>query len=215
MRAVLPLHGRHPGRSEEKFSVTVPCLLSFLGTGSFDGEVEGINQLREQYEQEYGQDPGAAYYSAGDYVPVIPVTYWSFRFMIGLGVFSALGAALILWLTRRGRMPSSRWVGWLGARPPARDGLRELLRLDLHRDGPSALGRVRPDDHRARRLPGVSASEAATSLIVLTLLYAVLAVVEIGLMVKYIRRGADPFEEPPRPSLRGPADDDAPLAFAY
>jgi len=42
-----------------------------------------------------------------------------------------------------------------------------------------------------------------------------LAVVEIGLMVKYVRRGADPFEEPPRPSLRGPAYDDAPLTFAY
>ncbi len=51
--------------SEETFSVTVPCLLSFLATGSFDGEVQGINQLREQYEQEYGQDPGAAYYTAG------------------------------------------------------------------------------------------------------------------------------------------------------
>ena len=63
--------------------------------------------------------------------------------------------------------------------------------------------------------PGVSVSEAATSLIVLTLLYAVLAVVEIGLLVKYIRRGADPFEEPPDPTLRGPTDDDAPLTFAY
>ena len=34
-------------------------------------------------------------------------------------------------------------------------------------------------------------------------------------MVKYVRRGADPFEEPPDPSLRGPADEDAPLTFAY
>ena len=189
--------------------------MSFLATGSFDGEVEGINPLREQYQEEFGQDPGAAYYSAGDYVPIIPVTYWSFRFMIGLGVFAAVGAALILFLTRRGRVPLEAVGGLAGHRPPARDGLRELLGLDLHRDGPSALGGVRPDDHRARSLPGCQRVEAATSVVVLTILYAVLAVVEIGLMVKYIRRGADPFEEPPRPSLRGPVDDDAPLTFAY
>ena len=28
----------------------------------------------------------------GDYTPVIPVTYWSFRFMMGLGMFAAAGA---------------------------------------------------------------------------------------------------------------------------
>ena len=36
------------------------------------GEVEGINDLRAQYQQTYGQDPGAAYYSPGDYTPTIP-----------------------------------------------------------------------------------------------------------------------------------------------
>ena len=30
-----------------------------------------------QYEETYGQDPGAAYYSPGDYTPIIPVTYWT------------------------------------------------------------------------------------------------------------------------------------------
>ena len=42
----------------------------------------------------------------------------------------------------------------------------------------------------------------------LTLLYAVLAVVEVGLLARYVRKGADPFVEPPDPSLRGPQDDD-------
>ena len=55
--------------SEEKFAIKVPGLLSFLATGSTTGDVEGINELREQYQQTYGQDPGAAYYSPGDYTP--------------------------------------------------------------------------------------------------------------------------------------------------
>ena len=52
-----------PDGNGEKFAITVPCLLSFLATGTFDGGVEGINDLREQYEQTYGQDPGATYYT--------------------------------------------------------------------------------------------------------------------------------------------------------
>ena len=201
--------------SEEKFSVTVPCLLSFLATGSFDGEVEGINQLREQYEKGFGQDPGAAYYSAGDYVPTIPVTYWSFRFMIGLGVFSAIGAALILFLTRRGRVPSKRWVGWLGIGLPLATVFANSwgwIFTEMGRQ-PWVVFGLMTTEHGVS--PGVSVFEAAASVAVLTILYAGLAVVEIGLMVKYVRRGADPFEEPPRPSLRGPVDDDAPLTFAY
>jgi cytochrome d ubiquinol oxidase subunit I len=61
--------------------------------------------------------------------------------------------------------------------------------------------------------PGVSAGEALTSLLTLTLLYAVLAVVEVGLLLKYIRAGAEPFVEPPDPRLGQQSDE--PLAFAY
>ncbi|MGZ5415092.1 MAG: cytochrome ubiquinol oxidase subunit I, partial [Aeromicrobium sp.] len=38
-----------PDGKEEKLAVTVPCVLSFLATGSLDGKVEGINELREKY----------------------------------------------------------------------------------------------------------------------------------------------------------------------
>ena len=47
------------------------------------------------------------------------------------------------------------------------------------------------------------------------LLYAVLAVIEVRLLVTYISKGADPFEEPPRVKVGGSDDEDAPLTFAY
>jgi cytochrome d ubiquinol oxidase subunit I len=141
-----------PDGKTEKFAVTVPCVLSFLATGSTDGRVEGINQLRQQYAEKYGTDPGTTYYHAGDYVPVIPVTYWSFRFMIGLGVVRR-GADPLPHPTRpyadRQDAALARLAG-----PRVAGGHRrgQLVRMAVHRDGAAAVGGLRADDHRAGRL---------------------------------------------------------------
>jgi cytochrome bd ubiquinol oxidase subunit I len=194
--------------------IEIPGLLSFLGTGSTSGTIEGINPLREKYQAEYGSDPGAAYYSPGDYTPVIPVTYWSFRFMIGLGLLAAAGAALILWMTRRGRVPRARWFGTLGLMLPLALVFANSwgwIFTEMGRQPWAVFGLMTTE---LAVSPGVSTFEAATSLIVLTLLYAGLAVIEVSLLAKYIRRGADPFEEPPDVPMGG-SDEDAPMAFAY
>ena len=60
--------------------------------------------------------------------------------------------------------------------------------------------------------PNVSAGEVWTSLITLTLLYAVLAVIEMKLLLRAIVVGAPAFEEPVDAADR---DEDAPLVFAY
>ena len=201
--------------SEEKFAIKIPHVLSFLATGSTDGEVLGINQLREQYKAKYGQDPGAKYYSPGDYTPVIPITYWTFRLMIGLGVLAAAAAAVMLWLTRRGRAgvrPSRGWV-WLAVAVPLMPVVANSfgwIFTEMGRQPWAVFGLMTTATAVS---PGVSVGEALTSVIVLTLLYAVLAVIEIGLMVKYVRAGAEPFVEPPDPKLGQPSDE--PLAFAY
>jgi cytochrome bd ubiquinol oxidase subunit I len=203
-----------PDGTEEKFAIKIPGLLSFLATGSFDGEVKGIDDLREEYAATYGQDPGAAYYTAADYVPVVPVTYWSFRFMIGLGMAAAAGAALVLWMTRRGRLPLGRWFPWLAVGLPVLSVAANSFGWIFTEMGrqPWVVFGLMTTEHGVS--PGVSVFEAATSLVVLTLLYAVLAVVELGLLLHYAKKGADPFQEPPDVPVGG-NDDDAPLAFAY
>ena len=52
------------------------------------------------------------------------MTYWSFRFMMGLGFFAAGGAALILWLTRKGRTPGVALARRARAQPADRDDAR-------------------------------------------------------------------------------------------
>ena len=199
--------------SEEVFSIKIPNLLSFLAENNLDAEVVGINQLREEYKETYGQDPGAKYYSPGDYTPIIPVTYWTFRLMIGLGVVAAAGAALLLWGTRRNLVPKGRvWV-WLAVSMPllpvAANSFGWIF-TEMGRQPWAVFGLMTTATAVS---PGVSVGEAWTSVITLTLVYAVLMVIEVGLMLRYIRKGADPFEEPPTPKLGEPSDE--PLTFAY
>ncbi|HET6166355.1 MAG TPA: cytochrome ubiquinol oxidase subunit I [Marmoricola sp.] len=201
-----------PDGKSEKFAIKVPHLLSFLATGTTDGRVEGINQLRDEYKARYGKDPGATYYSPGDYTPIIPVTYWSFRFMIGLGVFAAFGAALILLVTRKGGRPTGTWWPRLAILLPIAMVLGNSwgwMFTEMGRQPWAVFGLMTTAQAVS---PGVSVFEAWVSVITLTLLYAVLAVVEFGLMWRYIKHGAPAYEAPPDPS-----DDDAdrPLAFAY
>jgi len=196
--------------TQEKFSVRVPDLLSFLATGDVHGKVTGVDELRARYQKTYGVDPGRTYYAAGGYVPVIPVTYWAFRLMIGLGVLAAAFAGLVLWKTRRGEVGISRvWV-WMAVALPLLPVLANSfgwLFTEMGRQPWAVFGLMTT----ARAVsPGVSSGEVLTSLVAYTLLYGVLAVVEIGLTLRVVRAGAVVVPEPL------PVDDvDRPLVHAY
>jgi cytochrome bd ubiquinol oxidase subunit I len=196
--------------TQEKFSVRVPDLLSFLATGDVHGKVTGVDELRARYQRTYGVDPGRTYYAAGGYVPVIPVTYWAFRLMIGLGVLAAAFAGLVLWKTRRGQVGIGRvWV-WMAVALPLLPVLANSfgwLFTEMGRQPWAVFGLMTT----ARAVsPGVSSGEVLTSLVAYTLLYGVLAVVEIGLTLRVVRAGAVVVPEPL------PVDDvDRPLVHAY
>jgi cytochrome d ubiquinol oxidase subunit I len=184
--------------SREIFSVKVPYLLSFLATGHLGGEVKGINTLQQAYEQLYGP---------GSYKPNIPLTYWTFRLMIGVGMTSMAIAIWLLWATRRGRAPT-RWL------------VRTAVLLPLLPLVANSFGWIFTETGRQPWLvfgllttasgvsPGTTGTEVLTSLIGFTLLYGVLAVVEVKLMFKSIRAGLEPTPVEPD-------DSDKPLSFAY
>ncbi|MEV4418049.1 cytochrome ubiquinol oxidase subunit I, partial [Catellatospora sp. NPDC049609] len=189
--------------SEPVWQVEVPGLLSFLGTGRLDGTVQGINDLQAEYEAKYGP---------GDYKPIIPVTYWTFRFMIGAGILAALLALWSLWAVRRGKSPASRWLlrgGILLPLLPLVANAFGWIFTEMGRQPWIVFGQMKTAD-------GVSATvdsaSIVTSLLVYTALYGVLAVVEVGLLLKYAKAGI--AEASPLPDERS-ANDERPLTFAH
>jgi cytochrome d ubiquinol oxidase subunit I len=200
------LDGSHP-----VFSIELPRLLSFLGTGNWSGTVQGIDNLQARYAAEYGP---------GSYVPDIPVTYWSFRLMIGAGMLAALIAIVALWSTRRGRLPAGGkhglWrktlIGGAVILPllPLLGNSMGWIMTEMGRQPWIVYGQMKT----SAGVSGNSAGEVLASMIIFTLLYGALAVIEAGLMLKAIKAGLS--SEPLLPG-NDPGGDgaDAPVQLVY
>ena len=123
------------------FSIQIPHLLSILATGSWDGEVKGINPL-----QAADRAPSTA---RGDYIPPVRTTYWSMRIMAYAGTLVFLVFALGAFLYWRGKLETKRWFLWAGVLTiplPYARGARRLGALGgraatLDRVGPAEDGR--------------------------------------------------------------------------
>jgi len=163
-----------------RFNITIPRALSLLATNSFDGEVQGINQLQAQFEAENGP---------GNYIPPVGTVYWSFRLMIGIGlVLTALGAwgTYLLW---KKRVDSVRWFHrialWSLALPFLANAFGWIV-TEIGRQPWAVYGELLVEDGVS---PSVSTGEVLTTMIGLTVLYGVLAGIDLYLMMKYAREG--------------------------
>ncbi len=214
--------------------IEIPGLLSFLAKGNVTTEVTGVNDLIPAYQAKYGTKiPNDAIYGdrAGqtiNYVPVMAVTYWGFRVMIGFGALAAFAAVVALWLTRRGTVPRSKnlmRLALLGILAPFGANAAGWIFTEMGRQpfvvapnpNPSGVDGVYMFTAAAVS-PGVTAGELLFSVISLTLVYAVLMVVEVTLLVRFVRGGvaaAMPELDPHRDDLDNPDHRDDVLAFAY
>jgi cytochrome d ubiquinol oxidase subunit I len=128
--------------------------------------------------------------AADSTIPNVPVLFWSFRLMVGCGLWFIALFAFSFWLSAKRQLDRHRWylkaalwslplpwlaieLGWIvaehGRQPWAIEGVL-----------PTALG-----------VSSVSAGQVAASLIGFVLFYTALAVVDAMLMLKYARKGPD------------------------
>jgi cytochrome d ubiquinol oxidase subunit I len=128
---------------------------------------------------------------------------------------------LALWLTRRGRIPSTRWfprLALLGIATPFIANSTGWIFTEMGRQPfvvvPNPTGVDGVWMFTARAVSQLSTVEVWTSLTTLTLVYGALGVVEVYLMRKYVRGGVDAVMPPSQPKQDSESDDQT-LSFAY
>ena len=137
------------------------------------------------------------------------------------------GAGIALWLTRRGTVPRSPWImrlAILGIIAPFAANIAGWIFTEIGRQpfvvapNPDSTGIDGVFMYTAAAVsPGVTAGELLFSVIALTLVYAVILVVELFLLVRYVRGGtaaAMPELTDDHDDTDDPRRDDV-LAFAY
>ena len=194
--------------------IEIPGLLSYLATGNWSGPestVQGINNLQQQYLTEFPQ-----YGPEQNYVPYVPVTYWGFRLMIGLGMIAALWALWALFALRGGRVPKGKFFAFSSAAIlffPLFGISAGWIFTEMGRQPWIVFGEQLVADGGS---PLLSATEVWISMIGFTLVYLLLAIVEVKLILKYIRIGApEPDELVQDPYAEAQKDEDKQLYFAY
>jgi cytochrome d ubiquinol oxidase subunit I len=158
---------------------------------SWNGRVDGITQL---------QQAEAARYGPGSYVPVLWVTYWGFRIMVGLGFLMLIVSAWSLWRSKRGGKPfeMGRWTLWVLVACIAAPFLANTagwLFTEMGRQPWIVYGLMKTGQAAS---PTVSATDVALTFGGFVLLYTVLGIIDAGLMYQAARRGLGTgAEEPP------------------
>jgi cytochrome bd ubiquinol oxidase subunit I len=161
------------------FSITVPRLLSYMATGSFDGQVQGLNQLQEQEQRQYGRD---------NYMPNVRVAYWSMRVMAYMGVLMFLVAAVGALLYRRRKLERARWFQWtamVAIAFPYIAATAGWVLTEMGRQPWIVQGLLKTADANS---PSVSTTWLSISLGVFVALYVALLVLDFWLMRHYAGR---------------------------
>ena len=160
------------------FSIQVPRLLSYMATGSFSGQVQGLTELQAREESTFGP---------GNYMPNVRVIYWSMRVMAYAGMLMFLVAAVGAWLYWKRKLEHARWFLWpavFAIALPYVAATAGWVLTEMGRQPWIVQGLLKTEDAVS---PTVSAWTVGASLGVFVALYAALGVVDFVLMRRYAR----------------------------
>jgi cytochrome bd ubiquinol oxidase subunit I len=174
--------------------IAIPHLLSLLATNHWNGKVEGMTPLNQQYNQQYGP---------GDYVPDVFIQYWGMRVMAYGGMVVLIIAVWGLWLIRRKTLVTSRVflrvATWAAVLPFLMNTAGWFL-TESGRQPWIVQGIMLTKNGISPTLP---VTWLWISLIAFIVIYGTIATVDLLLMLRYARK-----ELPPP---RAEADADLPL----
>lgn len=164
------------------FSIDIPYVLSILAYNRPSGEVKGIIDLQNEFTQKFG---------AGNYIPPVGVAYWTFRIMVGVGtLLGLLGLyALYIVIGKKYNSPKIYWAVFIWAIIfPYITNTSGWILTEMGRYPWVVYGLMKIEDAIS---PTVSAASVLFTLIVYTLVYAVLMVADVYLLKKYAVAGPE------------------------
>jgi len=167
---------------QEVWSIRIPYLTSFLACNNFDCEIRGVNDLQAEYETLYGPN---------DYIPLMVVTYWSFRIMFALEVIMFFASAFALLVVLRNWSPGLvKWLKWMPYTIPLPfiAGVTGWVTTEMGRQPWIVQGLLTTAQAIS---PNLTVADVATSLVGFSLIYSVLAFIMIQLMYKFARQGTE------------------------
>jgi cytochrome bd ubiquinol oxidase subunit I len=167
------------------FQIRVPHVLSLIADLSWNGQVRGIDDVQTAEATKYGP---------GSYVPVIWLTYWSFRAMVGAGMLMILVSGWAIWGTRRRRWREGRWlrrIAMIGMLLPFVANSTGWIFTEAGRQPWIVYGLMTT----AKGVSSVTAADVGATLIAFVVVYMALGATAIVLMTRAARRGLDEQEE--------------------
>jgi cytochrome d ubiquinol oxidase subunit I len=167
---------------KNSFEISIPRLLSFMSYNSLNGKVEGLNDLQAQYEKKYGE---------GNYIPPVTISFYTFRMMVGAGSLMLLISLVGIFFYKKGNIDKKNLLlkgmvfsiclpyianssGWI---------LTEVSRTPW-----IVFGLLKLDQAVS---PTVSAGYVWTSLIVFLVLYSGLMIVDVMIMLKFVKKAPE------------------------
>jgi len=164
------------------WELRIPKMLSLIACNNLTCEVRGVNDVQAEYEKKYGP---------GNYIPLMVVTYWAFRFMFGASLVMLVVGAYALYLVIKDWpvkwMRWIKWVPWALALPYIANSSGWIL-TEMGRQPWIVQGLLKTEHANS---PNVTAGMATFTLIGFVVIYAALMVADIYLLTRFAKAGPD------------------------
>jgi cytochrome d ubiquinol oxidase subunit I len=164
------------------WQIRIPKLLSLIACNNLTCGVEGVNQVQAEYVQKYGP---------GDYVPLMVVTYWTFRFMFGASlIMVAIGAYAVYLMLKDWPEKWMRWIKWLpwAIALPYIANTSGWILTEMGRQPWIVQGLLKTEQGVT---PTNTAGMVLFTLIGFVVLYAVLMAADVYLLTRFAKAGPD------------------------
>ncbi len=167
---------------KEVWSIRIPYLMSFLACNNFNCEVKGVNELQAEYTSKYGPN---------DYIPLMVVTYWSFRTMFAIEFIMLFVSAFSLLVVYRNWSPKLvKWLKWIPYAIPVPfiAGVAGWVTTEMGRQPWIVQGLLTTAQAIS---PNLTVTDVTISLVGFALIYSTLTIIMIRLMYKFARQGTE------------------------